>query len=101
MTADKMRALHPTARVQQLKNNQLFLVAYPRLILVISYHTLIAFAVDDAWHFCTAKISKSTDKHCYYLRELITIRHWYDNRRDLKQALKTVLPHITAAEGAQ
>lgn len=91
ITLDQMQQLHPTAKVDQLKTMQLFLVHYPGLILAVSFKSVIAFNFDGEWYISTEKLSRISSKHAYYLREIFTITHWFSTRKELLQALKRIL----------
>lgn len=91
ITVEKMQRLHPTAKVEQLKNMQLFLVHYPGLILAVSFNSLIAFFFNGEWYLSTEKLSKTSSKHCYYLREIFFITHWFETRKAMLQTLKKIL----------
>jgi hypothetical protein len=89
---DDIQKLHPTAQVEKIKNNQLYLVKYPGLTLAVSFKTLIAFCVADEWHISTEKSEREmTTKHQYHLRNLFRITHWYKTRQEFLAAFKTLL----------
>lgn len=95
MDINDVKKQHPTATVEQVKDNQLFFITYPRLILAVSYNTLIAFCFADDWHITLGKHSKTTTKHQYHLLDLVTIKHWHKTRKDMLAALNEVLDTIT------
>jgi hypothetical protein len=95
ISKQQIEELHPTAKVEQIKNNQLFLVAYPGLTLALSYTTLIAFKYSGRWHFTLDKLSKQTSKHQHFFREMFFISHWYESRNDMLKKLKMFLPLLT------
>jgi hypothetical protein len=91
VTIKDIQKIHPTAEVERLKNNQLFLVKYPGLTLALSYKLLVGFKAYGRWHLSTEKVSKQTAKHQHYLRELFFVSKWYPRRVDLQMAFKEIL----------
>ncbi len=91
ITLASVEAQHPTADCYQIKNSQLFLVAYPGMTLAVSFDLLIGFSLHGVWHLTTEKINRATDKHRRYLAELFWIRRWYPARKNLLRELHDLL----------
>lgn len=91
MTLEDIQVLHPTAKVEQIKNSQLYLVKYPGLVLALSYSLLIGFEANGEWHITTEKMSKSSSKHYYHLLDIFHISRWYTSRAALLKHLKLIL----------
>ena len=87
----KTRNAHPNAFVRQIKNNNLFLIEYTNLKLVVSYETIIGFCYENEWHLSVEKISRVTNKHRYHLMDLFTISRWYLQKKELLEKLRQIL----------